>query len=146
MSVSAKWSSLKADQKEGLEIIAAKISRILNGDLDYPDGWDDIAGCATLVANRLRSDSSATRTSGEGWSAPGASPPAVRSPPRRPMRTLGQSGPIRRISDLAVRRGQARGAIGGGQDPKSQRRASPSAAAPLRSRNQSDIGLRFYQV
>jgi hypothetical protein len=53
MSVSAKWSSLKADQKEGLEMIAAKISRILNGDPDYPDSWDDIAGFATLVANRL---------------------------------------------------------------------------------------------
>jgi hypothetical protein len=38
------------------------------GEFKYAQSfsWDDIAGFATLVANRLRSDSSATRTSGEG--------------------------------------------------------------------------------
>ena len=43
-----------ADQVEALEMIAHKIGRILNGDPDYIDSWDDIAGYAKLVADRLR--------------------------------------------------------------------------------------------
>jgi hypothetical protein len=35
-------------------MIAHKIGRILNGDPDYIDSWDDIAGYAKLVADRLR--------------------------------------------------------------------------------------------
>ncbi len=41
------------DQVEALEMIAHKIARILNGDPNYADSWIDIAGYATLVANRL---------------------------------------------------------------------------------------------
>lgn len=41
------------DQVEALEMIAHKIGRILNGDPNYADSWVDIAGYATLVANRL---------------------------------------------------------------------------------------------
>jgi hypothetical protein len=37
-------------------MIAHKIGRIINGDPDYIDSWDDIAGYAKLVADRLRSD------------------------------------------------------------------------------------------
>lgn len=43
-----------ADQVEALEMIAHKIGRIVNGDPDYVDSWDDIAGYAKLVADRLR--------------------------------------------------------------------------------------------
>ena len=50
----SKWDALKPDQQEALEMMAAKVSRILIGDPDYADNWDDIAGFATLVANRLR--------------------------------------------------------------------------------------------
>jgi len=42
------------DQWEALEMIASKISRIVNGDPDSVDQWDDIAGYATLIADRLR--------------------------------------------------------------------------------------------
>lgn len=42
------------DQWEALEMIATKISRIVNGDPDSVDQWDDIAGYATLIAERLR--------------------------------------------------------------------------------------------
>ena len=42
------------DQWEALEMIASKISRIVNGDPDSIDQWDDIAGYATLIADRLR--------------------------------------------------------------------------------------------
>ena len=41
------------DQCEALEMIAHKLARILNGDPSYADNWIDIAGYATLVANRL---------------------------------------------------------------------------------------------
>lgn len=47
-------SELSDDQKEALEMIAHKIGRILNGDPNYLDSWDDIAGYARLVADRLR--------------------------------------------------------------------------------------------
>lgn len=48
------WAKLDPDQKEALEMIAHKIGRILNGDPNYIDNWDDIAGYARLVADRLR--------------------------------------------------------------------------------------------
>lgn len=41
------------DQQDCLEMITVKISRILNGDPNYSDNWRDIAGYATLVADRL---------------------------------------------------------------------------------------------
>lgn len=48
------WDTkLDDDQREALEMIAHKIGRILNGDPDYEDSWRDIAGYATLVADRL---------------------------------------------------------------------------------------------
>lgn len=42
------------DQWEALEMIASKMSRIVNGNADKADSWDDIAGYATLIADRLR--------------------------------------------------------------------------------------------
>lgn len=47
------WIDMEADQKDALYMIIVKMSRILNGDPDYADNWEDIAGYATLVANRL---------------------------------------------------------------------------------------------
>ena len=54
MQYTQNWNELQEDQKESLEMIAHKIGRILNGDPDYDDSWVDIAGYATLVANRLQ--------------------------------------------------------------------------------------------
>lgn len=48
-----KWNSLKASQKEALDMICHKIGRIVNGDPDYADSWVDIAGYAKLVADEL---------------------------------------------------------------------------------------------
>lgn len=42
------------DQWEALEMMASKISRIVTGDPESVDQWDDIAGYATLVADRMR--------------------------------------------------------------------------------------------
>lgn len=44
---------LSDTQKEALDMIAHKIARILNGDPNHRDHWDDIAGYATLVAEEL---------------------------------------------------------------------------------------------
>lgn len=44
----AGWDNLTASQKEALDMIAVKISRILCGNPNEPDHWDDIAGYAYL--------------------------------------------------------------------------------------------------
>lgn len=49
------WNHLNFDQREALDMIAAKIGRILTGDPNYADSWRDIAGYAKLVENRLNS-------------------------------------------------------------------------------------------
>ena len=41
------------DQILALDMIAVKISRIVNGNASYKDSWIDIAGYAKLVADRL---------------------------------------------------------------------------------------------
>lgn len=48
------WNELEADQKEAIHMILVKLSRILYGDANHIDHWDDIAGYAELVANRLK--------------------------------------------------------------------------------------------
>ena len=45
---------LADDQAEALDMIMTKIARIINGDPDNPDHYVDIAGYATLVAERLQ--------------------------------------------------------------------------------------------
>lgn len=50
------WNLLAKDQRQALTVIADKIARILNGDPTYADNWVDIAGYATLVADRLKKD------------------------------------------------------------------------------------------
>jgi hypothetical protein len=42
------------DQWEALEMIVHKMGRIVNGNPDEVDHWVDIAGYATLVADRLQ--------------------------------------------------------------------------------------------
>jgi hypothetical protein len=46
------WHKLNRCQMEALDMIAHKIGRILAGDPDFRDHWDDIAGYAKLVADR----------------------------------------------------------------------------------------------
>lgn len=47
------WGTLADTQKEALEMIVHKIGRILAGDPDHEDHWRDIAGYATITADRL---------------------------------------------------------------------------------------------
>lgn len=54
--LNARNKRLQPDQKQALDVICDKIARIINGDPDYIDNWDDIAGYATLVSKRLQED------------------------------------------------------------------------------------------
>lgn len=54
MHTLATWQELPPVMQESLDLIASKIARILNGDPTYVDNWDDIAGYATLVSERLK--------------------------------------------------------------------------------------------
>lgn len=47
------YMDLSDAQSEALDMIAHKIGRILAGDPNFRDHWDDIAGYARLVAERL---------------------------------------------------------------------------------------------
>jgi hypothetical protein len=57
MRLAGGWGSLRADQREALEMIATKIGRILNGNRDHIDSWHDIAGYAKLIEHRLNGKS-----------------------------------------------------------------------------------------
>jgi hypothetical protein len=47
------FDDLSDDMKEALDMIASKISRILNGDPNYADSWHDICGYSKLIEDRL---------------------------------------------------------------------------------------------
>lgn len=56
MENEANWRRLNDCQREALSVIAHKIGRILVGNPHFHDHWHDIAGYATLVADRINSD------------------------------------------------------------------------------------------
>ena len=56
MASTSYWSRMNDYQKEATEMIAHKLARILSGDPDYTDSWVDIAGYATLVAEKLQQE------------------------------------------------------------------------------------------
>lgn len=47
------WVKLSAHQREALDLIALKVSRILSGDFNCEEHWHDLAGYSTLIARRL---------------------------------------------------------------------------------------------
>jgi len=54
-SAGSGWDSLSPWHKETLHMLAHKVGRILVGDPNVRDHWDDIAGYATLSADRCTS-------------------------------------------------------------------------------------------
>lgn len=54
MHIAQGWSQLSDAQKQSLDSIADKISRILNGDPNHLDSWHDIAGYAQLVEQDIK--------------------------------------------------------------------------------------------
>jgi len=53
MEEQRSWKNLSPVQKEALHMIVHKIARILAGNADHKDHWDDISGYAKLVSDRL---------------------------------------------------------------------------------------------
>lgn len=49
------WAKLSAVQRETLEMHAHKVGRILSGDPNVHDHWDDIAGYAHITSVRIKS-------------------------------------------------------------------------------------------
>ena len=47
------WERMEPHQRESMEMILHKISRIMNGDPNHLDSWVDIAGYAQIVADRI---------------------------------------------------------------------------------------------
>jgi hypothetical protein len=56
----SRWHDLSSDKKEALEMIAHKMSRIINGDPEYIENFRDIAGYATLVMNSMMTTNGCT--------------------------------------------------------------------------------------
>jgi hypothetical protein len=67
MKSSKNWEGLSEFKKESLEMIVHKIGRILAGDSNCEDHWDDISGYAQLVSIRLEEISKSDPTLGRVW-------------------------------------------------------------------------------
>lgn len=50
MKEGKNWKNLSSRHKESLEMIQHKIGRILGGNPEFKDHWDDIAGYAKLAS------------------------------------------------------------------------------------------------
>jgi len=48
------WRALSSDKRETVDQILHKLSRIICGDPEFPDHWDDIIGYAKLTRDRLK--------------------------------------------------------------------------------------------
>lgn len=46
---SKNWETMSNSQREALDLIVHKMARILVGDPDFKDHWDDIAGYASIA-------------------------------------------------------------------------------------------------
>lgn len=51
-SFDAHWEKLNDCQKESIEMIVHKIGRIMAGDPNFADHWDDIGGYAKIARDR----------------------------------------------------------------------------------------------
>ena len=60
MQSEKNWDSLSDVQKESLHMFAHKMGRIATGNPDIHDHWDDIAGYAKLVSDRIPNDTETT--------------------------------------------------------------------------------------
>lgn len=52
--IEQRGTALAFDQLEAIDMIIHKLGRIINGNPDKVDHWDDIAGYSMLVAGRLK--------------------------------------------------------------------------------------------
>ena len=54
------WGECSDEQREALEMVAVKLSRILTGDHNFPDHWKDVAGYSNLIVRSLEARVTAT--------------------------------------------------------------------------------------
>jgi len=47
------WSKITPDKQQSIDMIFTKIGRILTGDSDHRDSWDDIVGYAELIVTEI---------------------------------------------------------------------------------------------
>lgn len=59
MRMGSKWVDMPEPQKEALELIATKIGRIIEGDPEFKDHWDDLSGYAAKASEFCRKGPSA---------------------------------------------------------------------------------------
>lgn len=57
MRMGSKWTDMSEPQKEALELIATKIGRIIEGDPEFKDHWDDLGGYAAKGSEFCRKES-----------------------------------------------------------------------------------------
>jgi len=50
----AGYATMKAEHREALDQIALKLSRILSGQANFKDHWDDVAGYAKLASDACK--------------------------------------------------------------------------------------------
>lgn len=62
LAVERNWDALSDIQKESLHMFAHKMGRIVTGNPDIHDHWDDIAGYAKLVSDRIPKEVRDTET------------------------------------------------------------------------------------
>jgi hypothetical protein len=55
------WTFLSYDKKEALDMVMSKISRLLTGDPEHLDSWNDMIGYLTLVTENLKNDKDSLR-------------------------------------------------------------------------------------
>lgn len=48
-----EWVNMEDHQRDAIEMILMKISRIVTGDSSHKDSWVDISGYSTLISNTL---------------------------------------------------------------------------------------------
>ena len=53
MQSGPSYKGMSDDKKQAMEMFANKIARIVNGDPDYDDSWQDICGYSQLIINDL---------------------------------------------------------------------------------------------
>lgn len=61
MRAGRNWERLDFYQAQSMEAFADKLSRILCGNFNEADHWQDVSGYATLVLNEMRGDGARIR-------------------------------------------------------------------------------------
>jgi hypothetical protein len=92
VSGKTKHKDFHVDELEALHMIVNKIARIVNGDPHYSDSWRDIAGYATLVADRLDNDSKQNLLESQNERGRDAEEARPDSPDNEPSEARGDAG------------------------------------------------------